>query len=120
MVDLYDEFINKTAGLPFSLVDDCKDFMNSIKIAESLINDDSVYQIYILVASWKCGDITNNKDFKIMQQSLQRPMSFMFFDRFGRSIWLDKVTYKYKDKRIYVDTSFINRESPQLLINYKR
>ena len=120
MIDLYEEFINKTPDLPFSLVDDCKDFMNSIKIAESLINDDSVYQIYILVASWKCGDITNNKDFKIMQQSLQRPMSFMFFDRFGRSIWLDKVIYKYKDKRIYVDTSFINRESPQLLINYKR
>ena len=120
MIDLYDEFINKTPGLPFYLVDDCKDFMNSIKIAESLINDDSVFQIYILIASWKCGDITRNKDFKIMQQSLQRPMSFMFFDRFGRSIWLDKVIYKYKDKRIYVDTSFINRESPQLLINYKR
>ena len=120
MVDLYDEFIDKTPGLPLKMINDCKDFMEAVKIAESLIDDDSVYQIYILVASWKCGDITNNKDFKIMQQSLQRPMSFMFFDRFGRSIWLDKVIYKYKDKRIYVDTSFINRESPQLLINYKR
>ena len=120
MVDLYDEFIDKTPGLPLKMINDCKDFMEAVKIAESLIDDDSVYQIYILIASWKCGDITRNKDFKIMQQSLQRPMSFMFFDRFGRSIWLDKVIYKYKDKRIYVDTSFINRESPQLLINYKR
>ena len=119
MIDLYEEFINKTPGLPFYLVDDCKDFMNSIKIAESLINDDSIFQIYILVASWKCGDITNNKDFRIIQP-LQRQESFMFFDRFGRSIWLDEVTYKYKDKRIYVNTSFVNRESPQLLINYKR
>lgn len=119
MVDLYDEFIDKTPGLPLKMVDDCKDFMNSIKIAESLINDDSIFQIYILVASWKCGDITNNKDFKIIQP-LQRQESFMFFDRFGRSIWLDEVTYKYKDKRIYVNTSFVNRESPQLLIRYKR
>ena len=101
------------------MVDDCKEFMNSIKIAESLINDDSVYQIYILVASWTCGDITNNKDFKI-KQPLQRQESFMFFDRFGKSIWLDEETYKYKDKRIYVNTSFVNRKSPQLLISYKR
>lgn len=118
MIDLYEEFINKTPGLPFYLVNDCKDFMESIKIAESLINDDSVYQIYILVTSWKCGEITSNKDFKIMQQSLQRA-PFMFFDRFGRSIWLDEVLYKYKDKSIYVNTSFVNRESPQLLIRYK-
>ena len=119
MVDLYDEFIDKTPGLPLKMINDCKDFMEAVKIAESLINDDSVFQIYILVTSWKCGDITNNKDFKIMQQSLQRPMSFMFFDRFGRSIWLDKVTYKYKDKRIYTNTSFVYRDTPQILINYR-
>lgn len=122
MIDLYEEFINKTPGLPFYLVNDCKDFMESIKIAESLINDDSVYQIYILVASWKCGEITNNKDFKIMQQPLQRSIPDMFFDRFNRPIWVctDELIYKYKDKRIYVNTSFVNRESPQLLITYKR
>lgn len=121
MIDLYEEFINKTPGLPFYLVDDCKDFMNSIKIAESLINDDSIYQIYILVASWKCGEITNNKDFKIMQQPLQRSIPYMFFDRINRPtwVWADEVLYKYKDKSIYVITSFANRESPQLLIRYK-
>lgn len=121
MIDLYEEFINKTPGLPFYLVNDCKDFMESIKIAESLINDDSVYQIYILVASWKCGEITSNKDFKIMQQSLQRSIPYMFFDGFNRSTWVlvDELIYKYKDKRIYVSASFVNRESPQLLIRYK-
>ena len=54
MVDLYDEFIDKTPGLPLKMINDCKDFMEAVKIAESLIDDDSVYQIYILIASWKC------------------------------------------------------------------
>ena len=101
------------------MIDDCKDFMEAVKIAESLIDDDSIFQIYILIASWKYRDITRYNDFKCMQQSLQRPMSFMTFDRIGRTIWLDNVTYKYKDKSIYTNTSFVYRETPQILINYR-
>ena len=48
MVDLYEEFIDKTPGLPLKMINDCKAFMEALKIAESSIDHDSVSQIYII------------------------------------------------------------------------